>query len=91
MAKQIGDYIIKEGKNLIKVIIGVAHRESDLNWEAQRNHLGDYPGAKPAILVTKDKSIKLKAATVGVATIATSIIKKVLIILRRKSNLEGSS
>jgi len=69
----------------------VARRESDLNWEAQGNRLGDYLGVKPAVLVTKDRSIRLKAATVGVAAITTSIIKKVLIVLRRKSNLKGSS
>ena len=50
--------------------------------------MGDYLGAKPAILITKDRAIKLKATTVGVAAIAMSIIKKVLIILRRKSDLK---
>ncbi|XTI95101.1 hypothetical protein V2W45_1254364, partial [Cenococcum geophilum] len=45
-------------------------------------------GAKPAVLITKDRAIRLKATTIGVATIAIFIIKKVLIALRRKSNSE---
>jgi len=31
ITKQIGDYIIKEGRDLVRVIIRVAYRESDLN------------------------------------------------------------
>ena len=85
----MGDYIIKGGRNLVKVIIGVAYRESDLNQKG--NCLGDHLGAKPTVLITKDKVIRLKAATVGVTTVATSMIKKVLIALRRKSDFEKSS
>ncbi|XTI90963.1 hypothetical protein V2W45_1243463, partial [Cenococcum geophilum] len=45
-------------------------------------------GAKPAVLITENRAIRLKAATVGVAAITTSIIKGVLIALRRKYNLK---
>ena len=34
MAKQIGDYITEGGRNLVKDIIKVARRESNLNREA---------------------------------------------------------
>ena len=34
VAKQMGDYVTEGGKNSVKVIIGVACRESDLNQEA---------------------------------------------------------
>ena len=88
MAKQMGDYLTEGGRNSVEVIIGVARRESDLNREAQGNRSGDHPGAKPAVLVTEDRAMRLKAATVGVAAVATSMIKKVLIAPRRKSDPE---
>jgi len=31
VTKQIGDYISEEGRSLVKIIIRVAYRESDLN------------------------------------------------------------
>ena len=31
VAKQIGDYVIKRGRNSVEVIVGVAYIESDLN------------------------------------------------------------
>jgi len=43
----------------------------------------DYPGAKPAILIVKDRAIRYKAAIVGVIAIITSIIKQVLTTPRR--------
>ena len=43
---------------------------------------------KSAIIITKDKAIRLKAAIIKVTAIVISIIKKVLIILRRKSDLK---
>ena len=88
VTKQMGDYVTEGGRNSVEVIIGVARRESDLNREARGNRSGDHPGAKPAVLVTEDRAMRLKAATVGVAAIATSMIKKVLIAPRRKSDLE---
>ena len=89
VAKQIGDYVTEGGRNSVEVIVGVARIESDLNREARRNRSGVHSGAKPAVLVTEDRTMRLKAATVGVAAVATPIIKKVLIVLRRKSDLEG--
>jgi len=56
--------------------------------EARGNRLGDYLGVKPTVLVTQDRAIRLEAAIVGVAAVAASIIKKVLIVLRRKSNFK---
>ncbi len=90
-AKQMGDYVTEGGRNSVEAIIGVARRESDLNREAQGDHLGDHPGAKPAILVTEDRAMRLKAATVGVAAVSTSMIKKFLIAPRRKSDPEEKS
>jgi hypothetical protein len=84
----MGDYVTEGGRNSVEVIIGVARRESDLNREARGNRSGDHPGAKPAVLVTEDRAMRLKAATVGVAAVATSMIKKVLIAPRRRSDLE---
>ena len=43
----------------------------------------DYPGAKPAVFIIKDKAIRHKAAIVGVTTVATSVIKQVLTVPRR--------
>ncbi|XTI90772.1 hypothetical protein V2W45_1205345, partial [Cenococcum geophilum] len=77
ITRQIGNYISEGGRDSVKVIIGVARRE-----KAQGNRLGDHPGAKPAVFITEDRAIKLKAATIGVAAVTTSIIKKVLIALR---------
>jgi hypothetical protein len=48
-----------------------------------KRRLGDYLGAKPAVLITKDRAIRLKLPTVGVAAVTMSIIKKVLNALRR--------
>jgi hypothetical protein len=56
-------------------IIGVARRQSDLNRQPSGNS-----EARPAVLVTEDKAMRMKAATAGVAAIATSMVKKWLII-----------
>ncbi|XTI95820.1 hypothetical protein V2W45_1207211, partial [Cenococcum geophilum] len=64
--RQIGDYILEGGRDLVEVIIRVAYRERD------------YLGVKPAVFVTEDRAIRLKAAIIGVAAVTTSIIKKVL-------------
>lgn len=60
----MGDYMTEGGRNSVEVIIGVARRESDLNRE---NCSGGHPGAAPAVLVTEDRAMRLKAATVRVA------------------------
>ena len=88
VTKQMGDYVTEGGRNSVEVIVGVARIESDLNREARRNRSGVHSGAKPAVLVTEDRAMRLKAATAGVAAVATSMIKKVLIAPRRKSDPE---
>ena len=83
MAEQMGNYVTEGGRNLDKVIIGVARSESDLNQEARKNRSGDYLGAKPAILITEDRAMRHKAAKEGVTAVATSMIRQVLIALGR--------
>ena len=73
IAIQIGDYIIEGRRNLVKVIIKITCRKN--NREALESHLEDYLGVKPAVLVTDNRVIRLKAAKVGVTAITTSIIK----------------
>jgi len=43
----------------------------------------DHLGAKPAILVVKNRAIRHKAAIMGVTAIATSIIRQVLTAPKR--------
>ncbi len=85
VANQMVDYLTEGGRNLVQVIIGVARRESDLNREARGNRSGDHPGAKRAVLVTEDRAMRFRAVEVGVATVATSMIKKALIAPRREA------
>ena len=84
----MGDYITEKKRNSVKVIIGVAYRESNFNQKAQGNHSGDHLGVKPAVFVTKNRAMRLKATIVKVAAIAMSMIKKVLITPRRKSDFK---
>ena len=83
MAKQINNYITEGGRDLVKVIIGVAIgvicRESHFNWKAW----GGYLGAKPIVFITEDRTIRSKAAIVGVAVPTIFIIKQVLNALKR--------
>ena len=81
VAIQIGDYIIKGRRNLVKVIIRVAYREN--NQEVPKSYLEDYLKAKPTVLITDNRVIRLEAVKVGVTTVMTSIIKQVLIAQRR--------
>jgi len=43
----------------------------------------DYLGAKPAVLITKNRAIRHKAAIVGVTAVVTSVIRQVLTALKR--------
>ncbi|OCK77900.1 hypothetical protein K432DRAFT_406929 [Lepidopterella palustris CBS 459.81] len=81
IAEQIGGYISEDVNNSDDIIIGVARRESDLNRDAESE-------AKPAVLVTEDRAMRIKAAAVGVAAIATSMIRKVLITPKRRLDSE---
>jgi len=72
-------------------IISIVRRESDLNRQFSGKQMGNHSEARPAVLVTEDKAMRIKAATAGVAAIATSMIKKVLIAPRKKLEPETQS
>jgi hypothetical protein len=63
-------------------IIGVARRQSDLNRQPSGSQQSNSE-ARPAVLVTEDKAMRMKAATAGVAAIATSMMKKLLVPSRK--------
>jgi hypothetical protein len=69
-------------QDYVKSIIGVARGQSDLNWKHSGSQLSNSE-ARPAVLVTEDKAMRIMAAKAGVAAIATSMVKKLLVPSRK--------
>ncbi|TKA59490.1 hypothetical protein B0A49_12267 [Cryomyces minteri] len=66
-------------QNTDDVILRTARRESDLIRDGQRwPERTNVGGAKPAMLLTEDRNMRVKATTMGVASIATSMLRSVL-------------
>ncbi|KAK5256285.1 hypothetical protein LTR16_003603, partial [Cryomyces antarcticus] len=73
-------------QNIDDVILRIARRESDLMRDEQRwperMNVGD---AKPAMLLTEDRNMRVKATAMGVAAMATSMLRSVLTASRISS------
>jgi len=73
------------------VLIGVSRRATDLSSQGEPE--GSNSQAKPAILLTEDRTIRVKASSQGVAALATSVLKNLLTgsLRRRRSSSAASS
>ena len=74
-----------------EVLIGVSRRATDLSSQGETE--GSSSQVRPAILLTEDRSIRVKASYQGVAALATSVLKKLLTgsLRRRRSSSAASS
>jgi len=74
-----------------EVLIGVSRRATDLS--SQGEHEGNISQARPAILLTEDRSIRVKASLQGVAALATSMLRNLLTgsLGRKRSSSVASS
>jgi|SRR6266480_1029494 len=73
------------------VLIGVSRRATDLSSQGEPE--GSNSQARPAILLTEDRTIRFKASCQGVAALATSVLKNLLTgsLRRRRSSSAASS
>jgi hypothetical protein len=80
-----------DGQDPEAVLIGVSRRATDLSSQGEAE--GSSSEARPAILLTEDRSIRVKARYEGVASLATSMLKKLLTgsLVRRRSLSVASS
>lgn len=73
-----------------EIVIGISRQASDLSSRGQP--VEPDGTAKPAILVTEDRSTRLKAKDQGVATLSISMVRRVLeAFVRRRSSSAASS
>lgn len=68
-----------QGKDHEDIILQVARSQSDLNRRADKD-------AKPAIIITDDRMLRLKAKAQGIAAVATSFVSSILSAPRRLSH-----
>jgi hypothetical protein len=72
------------------ILIGITRRESDMTNRGKPEGVDET--AKPAILVTESRTTRIRAKGVGVAAVATSMLRNVLQgSLTRRRSPSGSS
>lgn len=79
---------IAQGSDLEEITIGLARRETDRDLEKGRV---PFEEARPAILITDDRKMRVKANGLKVAAIASSFLSKVIMGARRRSISRGPS
>ena len=71
-----------QASDLEEITIGLARRETDRDLEQSR---APSDKARPAILVTEDRKMRVKANSLKVAAIASSFLSKVILGARTRS------
>jgi predicted ribonuclease YlaK len=94
--EQLENYEAEGRRTLDDIIIDITRQQAELK-RARRSSLEsslEHPindEAKPAVLVTEDRAMRLKASAYGVAAVAASMVRRVITPRRKRDSNKGSS
>jgi protein SMG6 len=92
--EQIESYDGEGQRNLDEIIIQTTKQQAQLKRGIHQSADGDARGgdgrAKPAVLVTEDRAMRVKASAYGVAAVAASMVRRVIVPPRKRDSREDS-